>query len=166
MDVTEDQSKVEEYKDIEELRPNMRGLNLKVRCASKNEEREGFSRKTGEDFRVIESLVGDETGSVLLTLWNEHIDQIEVGKAYLLSNVYTSIYRNSLRLNVGRYGNIEENDEGAPDEVNEENNLSDEYFEDIRRTRPRYSGYQPRTPGDSQPSWKRSWSNRKRRRPY
>lgn len=133
-------SEAEEYIVIEELKPGLRGINVKVKCASKNEEREVIARRTGETLRVTEALVGDETGSVLLTLWNDDIDKMEVEKNYVLSNAYTTVFKSSLRLNIGKYGNMESSEEEAPAEANEENNLSDKVYEQERRSRPRYGG--------------------------
>jgi len=97
---------IEEFKIIDDLRPNSRSINIKIKCNSKNEEREVTSRKTGENLRVTEALVGDETGSIYLTLWNDDIDKMEVDHIYKLINVYTTVFRGSLRLNIGKYGKL------------------------------------------------------------
>ncbi len=133
-------SQSEEFKIVDELRPGLRGINIKVRCNSKNEEREVVSRKTGETLRVTEALVGDETGSVLLTLWNEDIDKMEPDHIYQLNNAYTTVFKGSLRLNLGKYGTMEEIDESTPADVNLGNNLSDKVYEQPRSYRPRYGG--------------------------
>ncbi|MHA1264289.1 MAG: single-stranded DNA-binding protein [Candidatus Helarchaeota archaeon] len=130
-------SEVEEYIIAEELRPGLKGINIKVKCASIEDEREVVARKTGETLRVTEALVGDETGSVLLTLWNDDIDKMIVDKVYALKNVYTTVFKNYLRLNIGRYGTMEEIEEETPAEVNVENNLSNKYIEQQPRFRPR-----------------------------
>ena len=88
--------------------------------------------------RVTEALVGDSSGSVLLTLWNEDIDKMEIGHIYQLTNGYTTIFRGSLRLNAGRYGSIEEVEDAEEIEINTENNLSDKIYEQESRYRPRY----------------------------
>ena len=132
-------SQSEEYSVVEDLRPGLRSINIKVKCGSKAEEREVISRKTGETLRVTEALVGDATGCILLTLWNDDIDKAQTDHVYELGNVYTTVFRGSLRLNIGKYGSMEEI-EGADDfgEINEENNLSDKVYEQQRR--PRYGG--------------------------
>ncbi len=110
--------------------------------------------------------MGDKTGCILLTLWNEDIDKMENEKVYLLTNVYTSIFKGSLRLNVGRYGNMQAIDEEIPSEVNEDNNLSNEvYAQQLRRT-PRYSGYRSYSDKPRRDNWKNNWSNRRHRRGY
>ena len=133
-------SETEEFKIVNELKPGLRGINIKVRCNSKNEEREVISRRTGETLRVTEALVGDETGSVLLTLWNEDIDRMQEDRVYQLSNAYTTVFKGSLRLNIGKYGSMEEIESDEPVEVNLENNLSDKVYEQEPRYRPRYGG--------------------------
>jgi len=120
---------IEEYTLIDDLKPNLRSINIKVKCTSKNEERTVVSRSTGEILRITEALVGDETGSVYLTLWNKDIDQIEIDHVYKLKNVYTKLFKGSLRLNIGRYGNCEEIDREELVDLNTENNLSDKYYE-------------------------------------
>jgi ssDNA-binding replication factor A large subunit len=129
----------EEFKVVSDLRPGLRGINVKVKCLSKNEEREVVSKNTGDALRVTEALVGDQSGSILLTLWNDDIDKIELEKVYQLNNTYTSVFKGSLRLNIGRDGTAAAITE-AITEVNETNNLSDKIYEDRRSFRPSYGG--------------------------
>ncbi len=127
---------VEEFKIVDELKPGLRGINTKIRCNSKNEEKEVTSRKTGETLRVTEALVGDETASIYLTLWNDDIDKMEVDHVYQLTNVYTTVFKGSLRLNIGKYGSFEEISDEELKEVNTSNNLSDKVYEQPRKYRP------------------------------
>ena len=122
---------------ISDLEPRSREVNIKVKVVSKNEERSVVSRRDGSTNRVTEALVGDETGSILLTLWNEHIDQINVDDSIEIKNGYCNLFRGSMRLNIGRYGSFEGIEEKI--EVNTENNLSDKIYEQERRRRP-YGG--------------------------
>jgi replication factor A1 len=132
--------KSEEFKIVDELKPGLRSINLKVRCNSKNEIRDIVSRKTGENLRVTEAVVGDETGSILLTLWNDDIEKMQPDHVYKLSNAYTTVFKGSLRLNLGKYGSMEEIEESTPAEVKLDNNLSDKVYEQERSFRPRYGG--------------------------
>ncbi|NVM01000.1 MAG: single-stranded DNA-binding protein [Candidatus Helarchaeota archaeon] len=133
-------SETEEFIIVDELKPGLRGINIKVRCNSKNEEREVISRKTGETFKVTEALVGDETASILLTLWNDDIDKVEIDKNLKLINVYTTVFKGSLRLNIGKYGSFEEISDEELNEVNTENNLSNREYEQPRKFRREYGG--------------------------
>ena len=127
---------------VSELEPRMKNLNLKVGCVEKNDVREVTSNSDGRTHRVTEALIGDETGSVLLTLWDDTIDKVIEGNSYILKNCYTSIFRGSLRLNLGRYGELEDSDEEISP-INTENNLSDKEYD----SPPRYQRY-PRSRPD------------------
>ncbi|MFX1293511.1 MAG: single-stranded DNA-binding protein [Promethearchaeota archaeon] len=158
-------SQSEEYIVIEDLRPGLRSINIKVKCGNKNEEREVISKKTGDTLRVTEALVGDATGCILLTLWNDDIDKAQEDSVYKLDNVYTTIFRGSLRLNIGKYGNMEEIDADGFGEINVENNLSDKVYEQQRR--PRYGGGGDRSYGNRPyRGGGRSYSDRRPRRRY
>ena len=125
---------------VENLDPNSRRVNVSVKVVSKSEARETVSRMDGSTHRVVDALVGDETGCIYLTLWDDNIDKVEEGKNLAIKNGYINLFRGSMRLNIGRYGSFEPVEEG-PEEVNTENNLSEKEFEQERRFRPRGSGY-------------------------
>ena len=128
---------VEEFINVEDLKPNSKRVNVKVKVISKNDEREVISKRTGETLRVTEALVGDETGTVLLTLWNELIDNVEVDKAYEINNGYISLFRGYMRLNIGKYGSISEIEEDFG-EINTEKNMSDQQYETTQFRRSPY----------------------------
>lgn len=109
---------------IAELRPYSKKVDLTIKVIEKNEPREVTSKLDSSSHSVTEALVGDESGTALLTLWDNVIEQVEVGKVYKISNAYTSLFKNSLRINIGRYGKIEESKETI-EEINQENNISE-----------------------------------------
>lgn len=121
---------------INDLGPSRKGINIKFKCISKYKERTVFSKHNGRTFRVAEALVGDTTACILLTLWNKDIDKVQPDGEYKLINGYTSIFRGSLRLNIGKYGKLEAIDEDLG-EINEEKNLSNLIFEQERNPRNR-----------------------------
>ena len=122
------------------LNPGSRSLNLTVKVVSKNPIREVVSRRDGSTHRVTEALVGDETGSVLLTLWDDSIESVSEGDVVDINNGYIRLFRGSMRLNIGRFGSLEASEEEI-ENVNTENNLSNRQYEQERR----YSGYRPRS---------------------
>jgi len=122
------------------LNPGSRSLNLTVKVVSKNPIREVVSRRDGSTHRVTEALVGDETGSVLLTLWDDSIESVSEGDVVDINNGYIRLFRGSMRLNIGRFGSLEASEEDI-ENVNTENNLSDRQYEQERR----YSGYRQRS---------------------
>ena len=121
---------------VGELRTYSRRVNLVAKIMERGEEREVFSRSDGSSHRVAEALIGDETASVMLTLWDDDVDRFEVGDVIQISNGYANIFRGSLRLNIGRYGSAEKVDVEF-DEVNTENNLSTKQYGDSYRRAPR-----------------------------
>ena len=121
---------------VGELRTYSRRVNLVAKIMERGEEREVFSRSDGSSHRVAEALVGDETASVMLTLWDDDIDRFEVGDVVQISNGYANLFRGSLRLNIGRYGSAEKVDVEF-DEVNTDNNLSTKQYGDSYRRAPR-----------------------------
>ncbi|UCH70042.1 MAG: hypothetical protein JSV29_07380, partial [Candidatus Bathyarchaeota archaeon] len=67
-----EQPESEELVKVEKLTPNSRQVNTIVKVISKSEVR----NVTGRDYslrRVADALVGDETGCVYLTLWDDNI---------------------------------------------------------------------------------------------
>jgi replication factor A1 len=109
---------------VSELKPFQKRVTLTVKVVRKSEPREVVSRLDDSKHAVSEALVGDETGSVLLTLWDSDIEKMQVGKCYDIVNGYTSLFKNTLRLNIGRYGEIKEPSREIG-EVKEDNNLSE-----------------------------------------
>jgi len=111
---------------INELKPRVR-VDTTFKVLKKNEP-----RVVGTGKKVTEALVGDDSGTVLMTLWEKSIDELDVGKTYTLTNGYTNLFRGSLRLTMGRMGSVEESEEDVG-EVNIENNMSEKKYGNDRR---------------------------------
>ena len=126
---------------VEELTPTSRGVNVIVKVVSKGEVRNVVGR--GGSHRVTDALVGDETGCVYLTLWDDKIDQINEEDTISITNGYVNLFRGNMRLNIGRYGSFEILEESPIIEVNTDNNLSQKKYQQERR----YSSYRPRFGG-------------------
>ena len=112
---------------IRDLTTYSRRVNLVAKILETGDVRGVSSSSDGQLHRVAEALVGDETGTVLLTLWDENIDRFSVGDVVEVENGYAGTFRGSLRLNVGKYGNIEKKNVTI-EEVNTENNLSEREY--------------------------------------
>jgi len=137
----DEQSESKELLKIEELTPSSRGVNVIVKVVSKGESRDVTGRRGPH--RVADALVGDETGCIYLTLWDDNIDQIKEEETISITNGYVNLFRGNMRLNIGRYGSFEVLEKSPIEEVNTENNLSQKRYEQRRRYRP----YQPRYGG-------------------
>lgn len=118
--------------NIGDLRPRSRSADLTVKLLQKGEVREIESRRDGSKHRVSEVTVGDGTGTVLMTLWDDMIDRVEEGRIYEIKNGYTTLFKGNIRLNVGRYGELNESGKTL-EEINEGNNISEKHYDDYRR---------------------------------
>jgi len=118
---------------VEKLTPSSRDVNIVVKVVSKGETRNITSSRDYTSHRVVDVLVGDETGCLYLNLWDDNIDKINEGDTISIKNGYVNLFRGSMRLNIGRYGSFEVLKESPIGEVNQENNLSSKQYEQERR---------------------------------
>jgi replication factor A1 len=118
---------------VGELTPNSRAVNVTAKVVSKTEIRNISAGRDGAPHRVSDALVGDETGCVYLTLWDDNIEKVNEGDTITVGNGYVTLFRGNMRLNVGRYGKLEIAKEPLAGEVNTENNMSSKVYEQERR---------------------------------
>jgi len=118
---------------VSELTPASRAVNVKAKVVSKTEVRNIAAGRDGAPHRVSDALVGDETGCVYLTLWDDNIDKVKEGDSITVGNGYVTLFRGNMRLNIGRYGTLEIAKEPLEVEVNTENNMSSKVYEQERR---------------------------------
>jgi len=112
---------------ISELTPQSKNVDLVARVLRLEGEKEFTSNRTGKQHKLAEFLIGDETATIIMTLWDEKIKNVEVGKTYQISNAFVTVFRGSMRLNVGKYGKIEEATADIPEEsINTSVNKSSE----------------------------------------
>ncbi|OQS07585.1 hypothetical protein THRCLA_20111 [Thraustotheca clavata] len=84
----------------------------------------------GSVARIAEILVGDETGTVVLTARNEQIDRAQVGKYLVLRNAEAAVYRGFMRLRVTVWGKLSLHPDGVkstpkvPKSIADNNNMS------------------------------------------
>ncbi len=129
---TYDDSENEQTK-IGDLTPYSRRVYTVVKVMSKTEPREVTSRNDDSTHTVGEALVGDETGSLYMTLWDDIYEAINDGMILNIKDAYVNLFKGSMRLNLGRYGSYDELDETPFEEVNLENNLSSKVYDRPRR---------------------------------
>ncbi len=107
---------------VSELHSEMKKISLTIKVEDKTKPRQIVLSTDNMFHRICEALVGDETGVIYITLWDENIENVLRGKYYKITNAYTDIFKNSLRLNTGKYGKIIPATGNF--EVNTANNLS------------------------------------------
>ncbi len=124
--------------DIASLKPGAREVDLVFKVVEKQPEREVTSRSDGSTHRVCDFKIGDPTGMITLTLWDDKINMVEEGKTYEIKNGYTNVFKNKMNVNVGRYGELSAVDKDVT--VNKDNDLSEKEYENPYRRRSSYGG--------------------------
>jgi replication factor A1 len=117
---------------VRDLTPNSKQVNVLAKVMSVGEPKEVMG-KFGDPRKVCEAVVGDDTATITLSLWNEQIGTIAKDEVILVDNGYVSLVRGHMRLNVGRYGNLSKSTESIG-EVNSTLDMSQQEFESERRS--------------------------------
>lgn len=84
----------------------MRNVTVEGKVMEKSEAREVLSRFKDETYKVASAMIGDETGTIKMTLWNEQIDKVNVDNLVKVENGYVSSFRGEIQLNVGKFGKL------------------------------------------------------------
>jgi replication factor A1 len=108
---------------IADLQPNRRGLVIDFKVLKTEAPRTVTNRSDGSSHRVADVLVGDSTGCVLLTLWDNDIALAQVGSILRMTSGQTGFFQGRLRLSLGRGGALQPSTTSIT-EVNTERNLS------------------------------------------
>jgi ssDNA-binding replication factor A large subunit len=95
---------------IVDLKADMRNVDIKFRVIEKGEIRVIESRD-GKELNLAEVEVGDGTGRIYLTLWDQSIELLENDDLGEVRNGFIKVVRNELRLNIGKYGELSKLDE-------------------------------------------------------
>jgi replication factor A1 len=84
----------------------MKRVSVEAKVMEKEAPREVTARFKDETYKVANAVVGDETGTIKLTLWNEQIDQVNVNDLIAVENGYVTSFKGEIQLNVGKYGKL------------------------------------------------------------
>jgi len=123
---------------VKDLTPRSDKVNVLVKVTGVGGPKEISSRFGGETRRVAEARVGDETGTILLSLWQDQIGSVKEGDVLSVENGYVSLVRGHMHLNVGKYGKMTKSDKEIPN-VNTEIDVS-AAEQERGGFRPRYGG--------------------------
>ena len=118
---------------VGELTPQSRAVNVTAKVVSKSEIRDIPMGRDGSAHKVCDALVGDETGSVYLTLWDDNIEKVNEDDTIRIENGYVTLFKGNMRLNIGKYGKMAPAEEPFEGEVNTENNVSSKTYDQPRR---------------------------------
>ncbi|MHA1765201.1 MAG: hypothetical protein ACTSVK_02965 [Promethearchaeota archaeon] len=115
------------YKKVENLLPTQRNINLIGKVIEISQIRKVKLKKNNSEHEVAEFLIADDTGCVILSLWDNLISKITGYNVIEIRGAYVSEYKGGIRLNISRNGTIKEYDEPTEfffSEINVDNNLS------------------------------------------
>jgi replication factor A1 len=91
--------------NINELQPRQGKVELQAKVIDKGEPR--TFEKFGKEGKVCNAKIKDDTGEVVLSLWNEQVEQVNVGDIIKISNGYVSEFKGEMQLSTGKFGNLE-----------------------------------------------------------
>ncbi|MFH0862221.1 MAG: single-stranded DNA-binding protein [Candidatus Altiarchaeota archaeon] len=129
----------EEFIRVGELSPKSKRVNTSFKVVSLDSVKNVRSKKDRTQHAVTEAIVGDGTGTVLLTLWDDSLEKVTEGKTYQLINGYVTLFKGSIRLNIGKYGEIQEVADLG--EVKKDNDVSKKVYDDEFGRRRPYEGF-------------------------
>jgi replication factor A1 len=116
--------------EIKELTAGQGKVDIVVEVIDKGEIKE--FEKFGRSGRVCETRAKDQSGDIALTLWNDQIDQVNVGDKVKITNGYVSEYQGEKKLSTGKFGQLEvvSGASAEADEPNPEPEEQDDASED------------------------------------
>lgn len=108
-EIPEEEPKEIKWSKIKELREGMKNVNIIIKIGEKAEPR-SVSFKDGTMHRVATAEVGDETGIIRMSLFDNMIEEVGEGEIYELKNGYISKFQDNLQLNIGKFGEFKKTD--------------------------------------------------------
>ena len=111
---------------VDELTPRTGRVNMPVKVISLDEPR---SMDNGT--MVCEGLVGDETGTVIMSFWNDEIEVAQADVVLDLKDARANLVRGHMRLSLGKKGSMKESNISL-DTIKQSVNLSDLEYEMLR----------------------------------
>ncbi len=114
-----------EYLKIKNLKPGMKGINLKARVSTISKPRQALTRYNTYII-FANATLSDETGTVKLTLWNGKIDSLSVNDDVEIENADITAFRGETQLKIGKRGRlrvIENHEDALAGELKQKSNL-------------------------------------------
>lgn len=90
---------------VKELKSGQGKVDVIVEVKTKGEIR--VINKYGKDLKLCNALVGDDSGEISLTLWNDDCDKVKQGDTLQITNGYVSEFNGKLQLTSGKFGKLE-----------------------------------------------------------
>ena len=90
---------------IENLRVGMKKINVNVEVLETSEPSKVHTQFR-ENAVVSNAVVGDETGKILLCLWDQQINLVHTGDFVEIKNVHVAMFKGEKQLRLGKNGTI------------------------------------------------------------
>jgi len=90
---------------IDEIKRGMSNISLEAKVIDISDPRSVQTRYGQKN--VADATLEDETGQISLTLWEEKITSVSIGKTISVTGAFVTSFRDKLQLNIPRNGNIE-----------------------------------------------------------
>jgi ssDNA-binding replication factor A large subunit len=116
---------------IKDLTPQSKRVDVGAKCLEVSEPKD-IPGKFGSSRKVAEATIADETGAIVLSLWDNQIGSVVKDDVLEIKNGYVSLVRGHMRLNVGKYGTLAKT-EKAIENPSTALNMSDKEYEQERR---------------------------------
>ncbi len=114
-------------KKIEDIEGNEQGLDLKCRIVAINEKEVEVD---DEPKQIWDGILGDDTGTIPFTLWEEQAFELEKGDTVKIENAYTDIWNDKPQVKIGSKASMKKiESEEVPDFEREAQKLD---LKDIR----------------------------------
>ena len=91
--------------EIKDLQPRQGKVEIVLEVTEKGDVRE--FEKFGKKGKVCSAKAKDTTGEIVLSLWNEQVDQVSVGDKVKVSNGYVGEWQGEKQLSTGKFGTLE-----------------------------------------------------------
>jgi replication factor A1 len=91
--------------EIKDLQPRQGKVEIVLEVTEKGEVRE--FEKFGKKGKVCSCKAKDNTGEIILSLWNEQVDQVKTGDKVKVSNGYIGEWQGEKQLSTGKFGTLE-----------------------------------------------------------
>ena len=100
---------------LAELQARQGNVDVEVTIVNKGDVR-SFS-KFGKEGTVCNAQIKDDSGEMKLTLWNEQVEQVNVGDKVKITNGYVGEWQGEKQLSTGKFGKLEVTGKGAAPEA-------------------------------------------------
>jgi len=90
---------------ISELKPGQGKVDIDVEIMSLEEPR-AFN-KFGNEIKVANAIVKDDSGEIKMSFWNQDIDKVKPGMKIKVTNGYVSEFKGEKQLSTGKFGKFE-----------------------------------------------------------